>query len=404
MIHEILKHDCMTCDFWEKFKSKIKCDDCPFTKSSQGAVTGKKFKKYGIKVGIPKQYLYYFLNHPELNWKLPNIPDEDYLGNSRLNYNRWNWEIHHEDGNHWNDSEWNQLLVLFTEHSHLHWDENNPMKDPLIAKKCGERSGRTQKKQVENGTHHGIVYSPGYYKNPKINKVKEWLKKLNPGEYSIDLQLVRKFDYHQTWGLRKSIENIITREKLINLFSFKSIGRNRKKWFLIRKENIVDKEFAKKLEQLGVERMKYYYYSTPVVDNVFTACLFITKDNKLLSRGIAICSLLDQNNKEIGRRLAHKRATKALFRKENSDWISDDGREWDEVSRKRKIKGEDDIPIAEEIERVANNYKLVETGKSAIVFFDLSCSYPMMETKDEGIFYKSMYKPIPTELEEKLIR
>ena len=77
-------------------------------------------------------------------------------------------------------------------------------------------------------------------------------------------------------------------------------------------------EIDENLKNAGVENIKYYYKNCPVMGNIFTACLFFSKDNKILSRGVSICSVKDSHNKKFAREKSRSRAISAIFRKGNS--------------------------------------------------------------------------------------
>ena len=107
----LIRAECRSCNLKQKIEALDVCDDCNFANARDGSY----LKGYDIS----KSHLFYFLSHPELNFKFPDLPDQDFLGNERSG-TYWRWELHHEDGNHWNDEEWNVMLVLKTEHMHLH--------------------------------------------------------------------------------------------------------------------------------------------------------------------------------------------------------------------------------------------------------------------------------------------
>ena len=294
LITELLKDDCIDCNI----RNRVRCVDCPFVFDKPRVLLSQLFIDRGIKK-IQKHELYFFLYNPHLMWSYPELPDYDFNNNYFKNYKRWNWVVHHEDGNHWNDNIWNLLLVLNTEHSYIHMienppmlkietrlkssrshlrrvkeglynypskdpsvaskisethrrksimgthhclGENNPMKDPSVVKKVSDSVRISSIKKVEDGTHQFIT------KNPKINydlisKIKKWLDKFKIGDTKcIDKELCTKFGYCTPHDLRVGIQNLINREKM-NEFSFYSnekYGRW-KKWFIYKtsKEDII---------------------------------------------------------------------------------------------------------------------------------------------------------------------
>lgn len=71
-----------------------------------------------------------------------------------------------------------------------------------------------------------------------------------------------------------------------------------------------------------VYREKYYYKKSKILPHIYTVCLLINDENKVLSRGVTICSVLDSPNKKEARRKCRDRAVKALATKKNSDAIN----------------------------------------------------------------------------------
>ncbi len=231
----ILKEDCIECNDIKK------CSDCIFFYGNNGMNTRSNIKRFGIN-NLGKQYLYYFLQNPELNWKLPLIPEEDYLGNNKQN-RKLSWEIHHEDGNHYNDNKWNQILVLNTEHRSIHNYYNHPMKNSDIAKRNSISNKNTHKQMVEDGTHHIITNHPfknekilekfrnnqkkriregnhifvtnnPNYKNKKILNLEKFLKSFKDKEIQITNILSKILEYSDYRSLIRAINSIIERLNL----------------------------------------------------------------------------------------------------------------------------------------------------------------------------------------------
>lgn len=141
-IKKILKDECIICNVTEKHLKNQKCLDCPFcfnstmnTKNKEARIRvypGKKFKKFNLKnlKDMGKHTLYYFLEHPELNFTVPNTPTKDLLGQSQGEYDErgriiketgkhFVYHIHHENGLFYDDNPWNHILCLNTEHMKL---------------------------------------------------------------------------------------------------------------------------------------------------------------------------------------------------------------------------------------------------------------------------------------------
>jgi len=144
---------CYKCNTYMLMLEGRLCNDCPFQFASE-AVTkkqqikgkkrlrvypGKPFKKYGWNFGqrYGKHTFFYFLYHPWLNCQFPEYPDEDLLGNriaicdengrkiSGEGTKKFQWHIHHLNGNYWDDSAANLLLCLNTEHGLFEADVKN---------------------------------------------------------------------------------------------------------------------------------------------------------------------------------------------------------------------------------------------------------------------------------------
>ena len=133
---------------------------------------------------------------------------------------------------------------------------------------------------------------------------------------------------------------------------------------------------VEKLKANEVDKVKFYYSNRDLyVGNIFTVCIFISKEGKILSRGVSICSINDSHNKKDARDKSFGRAMKAVISKENTERInpnrftidlSNDKTYTPELVRKNGFR----IPL---------DYSLKETFK----FFK----------------FKSEYNPIPTEKE-----
>lgn len=126
----LLKKDCIMCNLTLRKAAFCICKDCPFIFSSRTnkennpnttrtrTGCGKPFRKYGINWAMGKERLFYFLYHPELDFEWPPLPEYDTLGNHHTE-KKFMWAIHHINGLYWDDSPWNLLLCLNTEHGYF---------------------------------------------------------------------------------------------------------------------------------------------------------------------------------------------------------------------------------------------------------------------------------------------
>ncbi len=126
-ISKEFKEECFGCNVHEKYLNKIRCKPCPFIfnsthnhkneeKKRTRVGCSARFKKYGIidPEHLGKNQITFFLNNPELNFRMPEFPEFDLFGRPRKD--SWKWHIHHME-EFWNDNKWCQLLVLNTEHN-----------------------------------------------------------------------------------------------------------------------------------------------------------------------------------------------------------------------------------------------------------------------------------------------
>jgi len=178
------------------------------------------------------------------------------------------------------------------------------------------------------------------------------------------------------------------------------------------------------LKELGVEYIRFYTHTTPVVNNIFTACILMDENKKLLARGVSICSVLDTYRKKAGKNKAMGRAIRALRIGQSDSPINlinvktrnakkKKAPRWygEMVGKSFKIKTKADqqyfrkeiIPILAEVE-TTYRYVNIDVGgepkKKAI--FSLPRVYPLMETA-KFFKYKCMYKPKATTLEKAII-
>lgn len=136
----LLKVDCITCDFYKRFKEGTKCKDCNFVSNSgYNSRKGKRARRNRVGCGVKfrdvggfkpikyshvgKHQLYFFLFNPELKFQLPDFPPVDMFGNPPLLNEegeiKWVWHIHHLNGIYYDDRKENLALCLNTEHKFI---------------------------------------------------------------------------------------------------------------------------------------------------------------------------------------------------------------------------------------------------------------------------------------------
>jgi hypothetical protein len=194
------------------------------------------------------------------------------------------------------------------------------------------------------------------------------------------------------------------------------MGRNPHSIFCS-EENIMSFEIDENLKNAGVENIKYYYKNCPVMGNIFTACLFFSKDNKILSRGVSICSVKDSHNKKFAREKSRSRAISAIFRKGNSLPINIYNCENESEScirvnmyhqksfKFKKSKEEDKLKM---IALISSHPLIVEYMEKDFDDFDMiyaTIPYTApMEIAGKHFQYKSEFNPIPTDEEKAMFK
>lgn len=258
-IKNLLKEDCVTCNRSEKRINGSMCKDCPFYSGKLNSL----FKSFGIERRLEKHHVYFFIYHPELNWELPKIPEKDLLGNKKED-KKLRWDFHHINRNHFDDRKENILLCLNSEHTYYHDKIYNPMSNPEVVRKAAIGIKKARAKEIENGTHNFITNHP--MKNPEIAKkcgetrkrrhingqysyrtkqeinILKWLTNIEPGRYIINNELIVYLGY-STKGEPKYVKNKI--EKIIKIDNVKNCEvehnggmSSNSKWFLIKREEI----------------------------------------------------------------------------------------------------------------------------------------------------------------------
>ena len=192
------------------------------------------------------------------------------------------------------------------------------------------------------------------------------------------------------------------------------------------KKKIKQELHTERLKELGVEKVKTYFHNLPVIGNIFTACLFLDKNNDILSRGVSICSPLDTFKRSEGRKRAYKRAMRALHTKTDSFPINSYMLRFglEILRRDFKLRTEEDekvmfdqiVPV---LNMVAGDYcdvaintiqrkKKTEDGSHKVVeqktaTYDLPRDITLYLTS-EKFKCKSCYKPEPTNDELNIIK
>lgn len=158
------------------------------------------------------------------------------------------------------------------------------------------------------------------------------------------------------------------------------------------------------LLHLGVRRIRFYHYKTDMTQNMFTTCILLDDKNRIISRGVSICSLLDAFEKKKGRLISFGRAFGAAENKKTSREISfkkEDKRNLDYVQRVRRFKDND-----EWIEFVRNlsDYGITHTsccvnengrGEETLIRYNIPYTWNIHETSC-FFKYKSEFKPVAT--------
>ncbi len=163
-----------------------------------------------------------------------------------------------------------------------------------------------------------------------------------------------------------------------------------------------------KLEEAGVKEVKYYYNNCPIMGNIFTSCLFLSEDKKILARGISICSVNDSHNKEIGRKISKSRAVNAIYKKSDSFKINDkteiEKRDFKFVTKSFKIKNDDHKnKLINKVDELGFDCELKDLGPFKRLDVYIPYIYPIEITK-KNFKFKSQYLPEPTNEEKKMFK
>ena len=166
-----------------------------------------------------------------------------------------------------------------------------------------------------------------------------------------------------------------------------------------------------KLKEQGVKEIKYYYENHPLVGNIFTVCVFLSEDKKILARGVSICSIEDSHNKKIGRKISKSRAIIALYKKENGMKINNDG-----ISEQFNLHYSKFVMKSFKIKRSEDSNKLIKLADDYgfsydIIRFDpfkrldveIPYNYPII-VSGKHFNFKSEYCPDPTSNEKHMFK
>jgi len=209
---------CSTCDVIHKHCNKIKCNNCYFNVDINNGEIYTSFKLrslFNIR-DMRKHHFFYFLYHPELNWKFPNIPMKDL--NENLTSKTDHWVIHHEDENHYNDLEWNLILLLNSEHSRYHKIKNNPMKLEVNKEKVRQFQKVNSIEKIRNGTHIFIKNNPAKnIDHPIYDRCKLMVDYIINNEYEkieITRELAQTFGYSERYMMTNVLKTFIEKFKI----------------------------------------------------------------------------------------------------------------------------------------------------------------------------------------------
>ncbi len=112
-------------------------------------------------------------------------------------------------------------------------------------------------------------------------------------------------------------------------------------------------KLEERLNELGIQRVQFYY------EGEITVCLLF-KDGETLSRGVTICSPLDNFVKRQGRNIALGRAIQAAVREETTGRVNILKRKWYDNTSPDLILARD-------------------------TFVFKSCYYPILTSREQGI-------------------
>ena len=235
-IWDRVKEGCITCDLKDHYHNNTKCKSCIFVadRITKGDfVVSSKFTPEGFD-SVKKHHFFYFMYYPELNFKFPKLPEYDLYGKCSK-FNNWYWVIHHEDGNHLNDSENNLVLLLNHEHHKLHGvfktlnETDNPMKRAENRKKMSVFQSKRQKDLYKAGKSNLKPLCGD--DNPTRRQhivIADFLRGLKT-DLTIDEDLAKSFGYVAVSGIKnftETLQVIIDRYNLLFKIEIKRANRS----------------------------------------------------------------------------------------------------------------------------------------------------------------------------------
>jgi len=163
-----------------------------------------------------------------------------------------------------------------------------------------------------------------------------------------------------------------------------------------------------KLEEADVKEVRYYYNNCFIMGNIYTVCLLLSNDKKILARGISICSTNDSHNKEIGRKISKSRAVNAIYKKCDSFKISDqeviEKRDFTFITKSFKIKNsEHEASLFNKIDELHFDCEMKNLGPFKRLDVYIPYTYPIEITR-KNFKFKSQYLPEPTNEEKKMFK
>jgi len=137
----LLRPECETCNFHERYYNDELCKPCYFRLGSKpvgderrkeknkelyrsGIGIRSKFKKFGVSkiYNHGKHHIYLYINYPKIgvNFKFPPVPDFDCVEPNREDNIIFRWVLHHINKIKYDDRKINHCLCLSSEHGIIH--------------------------------------------------------------------------------------------------------------------------------------------------------------------------------------------------------------------------------------------------------------------------------------------
>lgn len=170
------------------------------------------------------------------------------------------------------------------------------------------------------------------------------------------------------------------------------------------------------LDKEGVKSFRSYTITDMNVGNILNVLLMLGENNNILTRGVAICSVLDSFNYRNGKKVAFKRALKALVSKQTTMPIDNEVFRWKKESVMRTLKWDRNEPVTIEwMEKFLYNYtpevpeqedienKQKELEKKKKIQYKLD-RYFHLDFAKSFFNYKSEYHPLIGSFDEQAIK